>query len=248
MKTLKPMHITKPLGIQPRRFTEYRVRGFIAAVGKVKELEASWYSPFDAIRAALIWQGERHGLTLANAAKIPGMVLEQRRLLHLIPPYAGLSRGSAYLVSKNGEPIAMEVSSQSEAANEFCLNHPAVDRASLVKFVLFDNDIVVLKKETLGKFDATRDNLTFFNLSAFIGDVMRRVGLDPITDIYEPLTIKPVFWAKMQALPTLESQRICYETMQAGMAGALPWRAVLSIMERQGLDVSDLKGVFIKES
>lgn len=248
MKELKPLHITKPLGIQPRRFTEYRVRGFIAAVGEVKELETSWYNPFDAIRAALIWRGERHGLTLANAAKIPGMVLEQRRILHVIPPYAGLCQGNAYLVSKNGEPIAVESSSQSETANEFCLNHPEVDRASLVKFVLWDNDILTVKKEALGKYDATCDNLTFFNLSAFLGDVMQRLGLNPITDIYAPLSIPPAFWVKMQALPTLESQRICYEIMQTGMAGALPWALCIEIMQRQGLDVSDLKGVFVKEA
>lgn len=247
MKKWTPRKIYQPLDIPARRFTEYRRRGLIQPQVEPHNTSPAKFDAFAILRAALLNLGEQHGLTLANAAKIPGMVLQQRRIMHVIPPYSGLCQGNTYLVSKNGEPIAVESSSQSEPSNSYFLNHPSVDRASLVKFVLWDNDIVVLKKESLGKFDETRDNLTFFNLSAFLGDVMQRLGLDPIADIYAPLTIPPAFFAKMQALPTLEQQRICYEIMQAGMAGVLPWVAVFGVLERQGLDVADLKGVFIKE-
>jgi len=241
MNLWTPSRIYKPLGIKPRRFTEYRLKGFIKPEVESEGKDASLFNAFDALRAAFIHLGETQGLTLENAFKIPGIILTSGNLPAILP-WDNIYKDNTWLITISGDPIGLGNSYpisyyDSLKKGDSDAFHEMMNNAYL--FTMFTDVALIVSRRIFEKYEDGKDNVSFFNIAIFIKDVVSALSIDIVNDIYEPLNIRRKFFEKAFALP-IKKQEIVFELLRSAMAGILSWRTTKEGMQKQGLDTSDL--------
>jgi len=241
MNLWTPSRIYKPLGIKPRRFTEYRLKGFIKPEVESEGKDASLFNAFDALRAAFIHLGETQGLTLENAYKIQNIVLTAGNLPAILP-WDDVYKDNTWLITISGNPIGLGNSYPISYYNTLRVGdssafHEMMENTYL--FTIFTDTVLLVNRGIFKNYIDGKDNVALFNIATFTKNVISSLSINVIDDIYEPLTIRRKFFEKAFALPATK-QEIVFGLLRSAMAGILSWQTTKEAMQRQGLDTSDL--------
>lgn len=241
MKLWTPKRIYAPLGIKPRRLTEYRLKGLITPQVDSEGKDAYLFNGIEAIRAALIHLGESQGLTLEYAVKMSQLVLNVNRVFDAFP-YNNQYK-DMWLISVAGNPVDISVSFPVDSLKHLLevTTKDAADELSQneTRFVLFDKYEIITNKKFFTGYEGGRDSVSFLKISDYIKSVIELLSIDVIDDIFYLLGFKRALFESIMKCSELIQKEIIF-FLSAGLSKGFSWETVKKEIQRRGVDTSVL--------